>query len=290
MRRLAVGVLLALLLPLSACTVNTVDRGYRGAPYAGHYPPPSDGRWRWDDDLRVYVSVGTPYLYYSHDRSYFRWYDNRWGRASHYRGPWRTVEYRYVPAPLIKRHPAPRPRYDERRRDDRRYRPDDGRRDRHDDRYDRRSDWHAPEPRPLPRFEALQPQRIQPLPDWRQAPPASPPRVQRVSPQPQHQRQQYQQYQQYQQLPPRQHAQEQRRAIQRSAEGARPLEAPRQVQRVAPQVQPRVQPQFERGGEGRDSPRQESRPSARQERREAHDERSAEQRHGRRGEGRGERD
>ncbi len=65
MRRFAVGILIALILPLTACTVTAGDPG----PYYGRpYPPPAHGQWRWDDDLRVYVSIGYPYVYY-HDHS-----------------------------------------------------------------------------------------------------------------------------------------------------------------------------------------------------------------------------
>lgn len=108
MRRLAVGVLLALLLPLAACSISAGDRDYRGYRYdsghRGHYPPPHEGRWRWDDDVRAYVSLGYPSVYYGPDRRYLRWHDNRWVRSSHWRGPWRAVDYRQVPAPLIHRH------------------------------------------------------------------------------------------------------------------------------------------------------------------------------------------
>lgn len=141
MRRFAVGVLLALILPLSACTVYEGDYGYE--PYYGRpYPPPSYGDWRWDDDLRVYVSVGYPYVYY-HDHTYYRWYDNHWSSGPGFRGPWRVVEHRHVPARLGQRY-YPR-QYHDGRRDNDRY---DYRRPRYDQRdirdhqdYRDRQDW-----------------------------------------------------------------------------------------------------------------------------------------------------
>lgn len=131
MRRFAVGVLIALLiLPLTACTITAGDYGY--PHHGGYYPPPAHGHWRWDDDLRVYVSVGDPYLYY-HDHTYYRWHDNHWSSGSRFNGPWRVVEHRYVPSRLGQRYYS-RPRYDDHRRyDDRR----DGYWDRRDDRRDR---------------------------------------------------------------------------------------------------------------------------------------------------------
>ncbi|SDR80944.1 hypothetical protein [Pseudomonas oryzae] len=147
MRRFAVGILLALILPLTACTVYDGDYGH--GPYYGRpYPPPSHGDWRWDDDLRVYVNVGYPYIYY-HDHVYYRWYDNRWTSGPGFRGPWRVIEHRHVPARLGQRY-SPRPHYDYRRDHDRYdYRqPRYDNRDRHDDRdrYDYRDnrsprDW-----------------------------------------------------------------------------------------------------------------------------------------------------
>ena len=141
MRRFAVGILLALILPLSACTVYEGDYGYE--PYYGRpYPPPSYGDWRWDDDLRVYVSVGYPYVYY-HDHVYYRWYDNHWSSGPGFRGPWRVVEHRHVPARLGQRY-SPR-QYHDGRRDNDRY---DYRRPRYDQRdirdhqdYRDRQDW-----------------------------------------------------------------------------------------------------------------------------------------------------
>ncbi|MCC6076868.1 hypothetical protein ACFPTX_04120 [Pseudomonas sp. GCM10022188] len=116
MRRFAVGILLALILPLSACTVYEGDYGYE--PYYGRpYPPPSYGDWRWDDDLRVYVSVGYPYVYY-HDHTYYRWYDNHWSSGPGFRGPWRMVEHRHVPSRLGQRY-YPRQYHDGRRDNDR---------------------------------------------------------------------------------------------------------------------------------------------------------------------------
>ena len=133
MRRFAVGILIALILPLTACTIAGGDGGYRDYPrYGGHYPPPSDGRWRWDDDLRVYSSVGSPYLYY-HDHTYYRWYDNRWSSGSRFNGPWRVIEHRHVPSRLGQRHRSVQ-RYDDRRVPDRYWNNRDDRSDRRDPR------------------------------------------------------------------------------------------------------------------------------------------------------------
>ncbi len=101
MNRKTAGLLLALLLPLAGCVGPVVqerggygDRGYYGDPgyYGGgsyyRYPAPSHGHWRWDDDLRVYISVGYPLIYYYSDRSFWRWESQRWVRAYDYRGPW----------------------------------------------------------------------------------------------------------------------------------------------------------------------------------------------------------
>ena len=133
MRRFAVGILIALILPLTACTIAGGDGGYRDYPrYGGHYPPPSDGRWRWDDDLRVYSNVGSPYLYY-HDHTYYRWYDNRWSSGSRFNGPWRVIEHRHVPSRLGQRHRSVQ-RYDDRRVPDRYWNNRDDRSDRRDPR------------------------------------------------------------------------------------------------------------------------------------------------------------
>ena len=136
MRRFAVGILIAMILPLTACTLTAGDGGYHDYPrYGGHYPPPSDGHWRWDDDLRVYINVGYPYLYY-HDHTYYRWHDNRWSSGPRFNGPWRGIEHRYVPSRLGQRY-RPVQRFDDRRPYDRRY--DNHRdQDRYDQRYDRR--------------------------------------------------------------------------------------------------------------------------------------------------------
>lgn len=149
MRRLAVGVLLALLLPLAACSISAGDRDYRGYRYdsghRGHYPPPHEGRWRWDDDVRAYVSLGYPSVYYGPDRRYLRWHDNRWVRSSHWRGPWRAVDYRQVPAPLIHRHrPDARWHHDGRRDYREQWRqPHEGNWQR--DRHDGHADWQRRE-------------------------------------------------------------------------------------------------------------------------------------------------
>ena len=149
MRRLAVGVLLALLLPLAACSISAGDRDYRGYRYDSghrcHYPPPHEGRWRWDDDVRAYVSLGYPSVYYGPDRRYLRWHDNRWVRSSHWRGPWRAVDYRQVPAPLIHRHrPDARWHHDGRRDYREQWRqPHEGNWQR--DRHDGHADWQRRE-------------------------------------------------------------------------------------------------------------------------------------------------
>lgn len=149
MRRLAVGVLLALLLPLAACSISAGDRDYRGYRYdsghRGHYPPPHEGRWRWDDDVRAYVSLGYPSVYYGPDRRYLRWHDNRWVRSSNWRGPWRAVDYRQVPAPLIHRHrPDARWHHDGRRDYREQWRqPHEGNWQR--DRHDGHADWQRRE-------------------------------------------------------------------------------------------------------------------------------------------------
>lgn len=161
MRRFAVAILMVLILPLTACTITAGDHRHGG--YAGHYPPPAHGHWRWDDDLRVYVSVGYPRIYY-HDHTYYRWHDSRWSSGRYYNGPWRVIEHRHVPPRLGHRHAAPPPRHDNRYRDnrfhdnrrydsprpderhwnERRYERRDGNRERDDDRSDRR---HNPGPR-----------------------------------------------------------------------------------------------------------------------------------------------
>ncbi|HEY6610466.1 MAG TPA: hypothetical protein VIZ86_04955 [Pseudomonas sp.] len=131
MRRFAVGILIALILPLTACTIAGGDGGYRDYPrYGGHYPPPSDGHWRWDDDLRVYINVGYPYLYY-HDHTYYRWHDNHWSSGSRFNGPWRVMEHRHVPSRLGQRHRSVQ-RYDDRRVPDRYWNNRDDRSDRRD--------------------------------------------------------------------------------------------------------------------------------------------------------------
>lgn len=116
MRRLAVGVLLALILPLSACTMYDDDYG-DGGYYDRPYPPPGHGDWRWDNDLGAYGNVGYPYVYY-HDHAYYRWHDNHWSSGPGYGGPWRVIEHRYVPARLGQRY-YPRQLHDNRRVDDR---------------------------------------------------------------------------------------------------------------------------------------------------------------------------
>ena len=143
MRRFAVGILLALILPLSACTVYDGDYGH-GGYYSRPYPPPSYGDWRWDDDLRVYANVGYPNIYY-HDHVYYRWYGDRWSSASGFRGPWRVIEHRHVPPRLGQRY-YPRPHYDYRRDHDRydsrdRYDYRDRRDYRNDRDYRERRDW-----------------------------------------------------------------------------------------------------------------------------------------------------
>lgn len=126
MRRCAVGILMALILPLTACTVVEGDYGYDDYPrygdyprHGGYYPPPRDGRWRWDDDLRVYVSTGYPRTYY-HDHTYYRWNDNHWSSGRQFNGPWRVIEHRHVPPRLGQRYHS-QPRYDNRHYDNRRH-------------------------------------------------------------------------------------------------------------------------------------------------------------------------
>ncbi|WP_201487211.1 hypothetical protein [Pseudomonas sp. OF001] len=132
---------MALILPLTACTVVEGDYGYDDYPrygdyprHGGYYPPPRDGRWRWDDDLRVYVSTGYPRTYY-HDHTYYRWNDNHWSSGRQFNGPWRVIEHRHVPPRLGQRYHS-QPRYDNRHYDNRHYdnRHYDNRR--HDDRGD----------------------------------------------------------------------------------------------------------------------------------------------------------
>ncbi|HYQ38148.1 MAG TPA: hypothetical protein VER09_04315 [Pseudomonas sp.] len=129
MRRFAIGILIPLVLALTACAV-TADPDYG----RGYYPPPGYGQWRWDDGVEAYVSLGYPYLYY-HDHAYYRWYDDHWSSAPRFNGPWRIVEHRYVPSRLGQRYypgypgrrmdmDAPRYREPERyyyRRDERRW-------------------------------------------------------------------------------------------------------------------------------------------------------------------------
>ncbi|MBB1519684.1 hypothetical protein [Aquipseudomonas guryensis] len=93
--------LLALLLPLSACTVYPGYGGYGGHPR--HTPPPY-GDWRWDDDLDVYVSIGYPRLYFR-DRIYYRWDDHGWYSGDDYRGPWKPHGYQGIPPGLSREHP-----------------------------------------------------------------------------------------------------------------------------------------------------------------------------------------
>ncbi|MNP97165.1 hypothetical protein D3C85_97600 [compost metagenome] len=132
MRRFAVGILIVLILPLTACTLSAGDGGYHDYPrYGGHYPPPSHGHWRWDDDLRVYINVGSPYLYY-HDHTYYRWYGDRWSSGPRFNGPWRVIEHRHVPSRLGQRHRPAQRHYDDRRTPDRYW-------DHRDDRSDRRA-------------------------------------------------------------------------------------------------------------------------------------------------------
>ncbi|WP_136487980.1 hypothetical protein [Pseudomonas sp. A-1] len=120
------GILMALILPLTACTVVEGDYGYDDYPrygdyprHGGYYPPPRDGRWRWDDDLRVYVSTGYPRTYY-HDHTYYRWNDNHWSSGRQFNGPWRVIEHRHVPPRLGQRYHS-QPRYDNRHYDNRRH-------------------------------------------------------------------------------------------------------------------------------------------------------------------------
>jgi hypothetical protein len=137
MRRFAVGILIALILPLTACTVVEGDGGYRDYPrYGGYYPPPSHGHWRWDDDLRVYINVGYPDLYY-HDHTYYRWHGNRWTSGPRFNGPWRVVEHRHVPSRLGQRHRSVQRYDDDRRAPDRYWNNRDGRSDRRDHRSQR---------------------------------------------------------------------------------------------------------------------------------------------------------
>ena len=96
MRRLMVCGALALLL-LGGCTVAPAP--YYDRPYAA----PSYGQWRWDDDLGLYVSIGSPYLYYA-DHTYYRWSDRYWIAAPRYNGPWRTIDRRQVPSRLERRY------------------------------------------------------------------------------------------------------------------------------------------------------------------------------------------
>ncbi|WPP47426.1 hypothetical protein [Pseudomonas sp. AN-1] len=126
MRRCAVGILMALILPLTACTVVEGDYGYDDYPrygdyprHGGYYPPPRHGHWRWDDDLRVYVSTGYPRTYY-HDHTYYRWNDNHWSSGRQFNGPWRVIEHRHVPPRLGQRYHS-QPRYDNRHYDNRRH-------------------------------------------------------------------------------------------------------------------------------------------------------------------------
>ena len=136
MRRFALGILMVLLLPLTACSISAGDYGHDRYPrYGGYYPPP-DARWRWDDDLRVYVNPGFPYIYYQ-DRTYYRWHGNHWSSGQRYNGPWRVIEHRHVPSRLGQRH-YPRYRYDNRPDHDWRRDGREGRWERHDDRWDGR--------------------------------------------------------------------------------------------------------------------------------------------------------
>lgn len=132
MRFFAVGILIALILPLTGCTIAAGDGGYHDYPrYGGHYPPPPDGHWRWDDDLRVYINVGYPYLYY-HDHTYYRWHDNHWSSGPRFNGPWRVVEHRHVPSRLGQHHRPSQRYYDDRRAPDRYRHNRDDRSDRRD--------------------------------------------------------------------------------------------------------------------------------------------------------------
>lgn len=95
--------LVALLLPLSACSLSLGggDYGYYGHP---HHVPPPYGDWRWDDDLDVYVSIGYPRLYFR-DRVYYRWDDHGWYRGEDYRGPWKPQGHKGIPPGLSREHP-----------------------------------------------------------------------------------------------------------------------------------------------------------------------------------------
>lgn len=115
MKPLALSCLLALVLPLTACTVPAADyRMHYGddgvysselrRSYAGYYPPPPSGRWIWQPDLRLYTSAREPSLYYRDDGLFLRWNNGRWGQAPRMQGPWRSLDARHLPAPLHHRH------------------------------------------------------------------------------------------------------------------------------------------------------------------------------------------
>ena len=246
MRRFAVGILIALILPLTACTIAGGDGGYRDYPrYGGHYPPPSDGRWRWDDDLRVYSNVGSPYLYY-HDHTYYRWYDNRWSSGSRFNGPWRVIEHRHVPSRLGQRHRSVQ-RYDDRRVPDRYWNNRDDRSDRRDlrdyrgqselqrrrealhERHDERRDLRQGQQWQQPRFERQDRQVQQPRFEQRR-------------------REVQQRFEGRQdRQPQQQRLEQQRREIQQRSEGRQ------QPQWQRPREERRAQ---ERGGERRQESRQ----------------------------------
>lgn len=97
-----------LLLPLAACTLHLGgERDGWGPPPHAHpnYPPPAHGQWRWDDDLRVYVILGHPHLYYR-DRIYYRWHDHGWYWSERSDGPWKGKPHKKMPAGLHKKHPS----------------------------------------------------------------------------------------------------------------------------------------------------------------------------------------
>jgi hypothetical protein len=111
--KLRILLMAGLLLPLAACSLQIGgDRGGWGppahAPAYGHpkYPPPPYGEWRWDDDLRVYVILGYPHLYYR-DRIYYRWHDNGWYWSDKYSGPWKGSgsPHKKMPSSLHKKYP-----------------------------------------------------------------------------------------------------------------------------------------------------------------------------------------
>jgi hypothetical protein len=52
--------------------------------------------------LGYYVSVDSPYDIIRYGSRYYIYNDGRWFRSSSYRGPWKVVEYRYLPVKIRK--------------------------------------------------------------------------------------------------------------------------------------------------------------------------------------------